>query len=374
MSFLDQLAERPWGELGDRILDSSSADVERALGRAGAGTFDDFCALVSPAAAPYLERMAQLSRALTRKRFGNAVQMYVPLYLSNECTNVCTYCGFSFGNKLPRLTLTSAQIAAECEAIRALGFQHVLLVSGEEARRVDAPYFAEALSICRRYFANISLEVQPLEEHEYRMLAGEGLYAVLVYQETYHRERYRAHHLKGRKTNFEYRLETCDRLGRAGVHKIGLGVLLGLEAWRIDSALCALHLAYLRKEYWKTKYSVSFPRLRPASNVTAPVQPMTERELVQLICAWRLFDENVELSLSTRERAEFRDRVLPLGITSMSAGSRTEPGGYALKAPALEQFEISDERSAAEVAARIRELGFDPVWKDWDFALAGVTP
>jgi 2-iminoacetate synthase len=370
VSITDVIEACAWRDATERIRGASAADVERALERPGRGRFEDFCALVSPAAAPYLEPMARFSAALTRRRFGKTIQLFVPMYVSNECTNVCTYCGFSLGNKIPRLTLSDAQILGECAAIRALGFDHVLLVSGESAKHVDAAYFANALRLCRGYFANLSIEVQPLEEREYRALTAEGLHAVLVYQETYNRERYRLHHPKGKKANFDFRLETPDRLGRAEVHKIGLGVLLGLDDWRADSALCAMHLEYLRRKYWKTKFSISFPRLRPAEGVTIPVSPMSERDVVQLVLAWRIFDENVELSLSTREHAPFRDRLIPLGVTAMSAGSRTEPGGYALKSRALRQFDTSDERSPSEVAAKIRELGFDPVWKDWDAAFS----
>jgi 2-iminoacetate synthase len=300
--------------------------VERAL-RSSRRTLDDFAALLSPAAAPYLEEMAQISKELTANRFGKTVQMYVPLYVSNECQNICTYCGFSLHNKLPRITLTEAKILEEVSIIKRYGYDHVLIVSGEARTTVGPHYFERVIKLLRPHFANISLEVQPLEEEEYRLLAEAGLYAVLVYQETYHRENYKLHHPKGKKSNFEYRLATPDRLGRAGIHKIGLGALLGLEDWRADSWFVGLHLDYLRRRYWQTKFSVSFPRLRPAAGVENPERFMTDRELTQLICAYRLFDENLELSLSTRERPLFRDHIIPLGITSTSAGSSTAVAG-----------------------------------------------
>jgi 2-iminoacetate synthase len=187
-----------------------------------------------------------------------------------------------------------------------------------------------------------------------------------VYQETYHRDEYKKHHPKGKKSNFNYRLATQDRLGQAGIYKMGLGVLIGLEDWRTDSFFCALHLDYLEKTYWQTKYSISFPRLRPFSGGLEPKVEMTDRELVQLICAYRIFDEEVELSMSTRESEKFRDNILKLGITTFSAGSKTEPGGYANDEEALEQFEISDERSPKAVAEMIKKQGYEPVWKDWD--------
>ena len=287
------------------------------------------------------------------------------MYLSNECQNVCTYCGFSFGNKIPRLTLSDDQILKEVEVIKRLGYDHVLLVTGEANRKVDTPYFQNALKLLKPHFSNITIEVQPLDEEEYRILLDDGLYGVLVYQETYNQAHYKDYHTKGKKSNFFYRLDTPDRLGRTGMHKIGIGVLLGLEDWRTDSYYCALHLDYLKRHYWQSKYSISFPRLRPAEGVPDPKSIMTDKELVQLICAWRLMDENLELSLSTRESPVFRDNVIRLGVTSLSAGSKTDPGGYASGNKALEQFEIHDSRTPQEIAAMIRCNGYEPVWKDW---------
>lgn len=223
-----------------------------------------------------------------------------------------------------------------------------------------------AIRLARPFFSNISLEVQPLEQKEYEALIEEGLNTVLVYQETYHRENYRLHHPKGKKSNFNYRLATPDRLGLAGIHKIGIGALLGLDDWRTESFFTALHLHYLETTYWQTKYSISFPRLRPAANVQLPQPLISDRELVQLICAYRIFDEEVELSLSTRESEKFRNHVIKLGITSMSAGSKTNPGGYAAAPESLDQFEVSDERSPKEIAAMLKQNGYEPVWKDWD--------
>lgn len=368
MSFVEQFSSLSWADIAAGIYAKTSADVTRALATTGPRSIEDFMALVSPAAAEHLEHMAALSQAATRCRFGNTIQLYAPLYLSNECQNICTYCGFSFNNKILRKTLSEAEIRAEVGALKNFGFEHVLLVTGEAQRIVGMDYFIKALDVIAPLMAQISLEVQPLEEEEYRTLTQHGLHAVLVYQETYHQERYREYHQKGRKTNFEYRLDTPDRLGRAGVHKIGLGALIGLEDWRVEAVFVALHLEYLRRTYWQTKYSISFPRLRPAEGMIEPRVVMSDGEFVQLLTAYRLFDEFIELSLSTRECAEFRDNILGLGITAMSAGSRTEPGGYTQKGAALEQFEVSDERSPGEVAARIRSLGYEPVWKDWDNA------
>ncbi len=364
-SFKDVFEQYSWDVVSEQIYTKTDSDVIHALNKSKLD-LEDFKALVSPAAEPYLEQMAQRSQYLTQKRFGKTIQLYVPLYLSNECQNICTYCGFSFDNKIKRKTLTENELLREIEAIKSMGFEHVLLVTGEANRTVGVDYLKNAIRIVRPHFSNIAMEVQPLDESEYAQLIQEGVNTVLVYQETYHEEDYKIHHPRGKKSNFEYRMETPDRLGKAGIHKIGLGVLIGLEDWRTDSFFTALHLSYLEKTFWQSRYSISFPRLRPFSGGLTPKVEMNDRELVQLICAFRLFNVEVELSLSTRESEKFRDHVIRLGITSMSAGSKTNPGGYIVEPESLKQFEISDERFPEEIASVIRRQGYEPVWKDWD--------
>jgi 2-iminoacetate synthase len=368
MTFKNIFESYNWDETKAGIYAKTKADVEEALHKTKR-TLEDFKALISPAAANYLEPMAQLSRQLTLKRFGNTIQMYIPMYLSNECQNICTYCGFSFDNKLPRRTLTDKEILQETEHIRNLGYQHVLLVTGEANQIVGVDYFKNALKLMAPHFSHVAMEVQPLDENEYAELVQLGLNTVLVYQETYHKEDYKKHHPKGKKSNFDYRLETPDRLGKSGVHKIGLGTLIGLEDWRTDSFFTALHLNYLEKTYWQTKYSVSFPRLRPHAGGLQPKVEISDKELVQLICAYRIFDEEVELSISTRESEKFRNNIIKLGITSMSAESKTNPGGYVVEPQSLEQFEIDDARTTKEISEMIKQQGYEPVWKDWDAAL-----
>ncbi len=365
-SFKDLFDTYNWDEIKASIYAKTSRDVEHALSSTKRD-LEDFKALISPAAVPYLEQMAQLSHQLTLKRFGKTIQMYIPMYLSNECQNICAYCGFSLHNKIPRKTLSNQEIIEEAKSIKALGYDHILLVTGEANKTVGVDYIRNAIQLLRPYFSSISMEVQPLEQDEYEILREEGLNTVLVYQETYHKEDYKKHHTKGKKSNFNYRLTTPDRLGQAGLKKIGLGVLIGLEDWRTDSFLTALHLKYMEKTYWQTKYSISFPRLRPAEGILEPKVIMNDRELVQLICAYRLLDEEVELSLSTREHPTFRDHIIKLGITSMSAESKTNPGGYTQgEKSSLEQFEISDERSTEDIAQIIKKQGYEVVWKDWD--------
>lgn len=367
-SFLNIFNTYNWDEVKASIYSKTAKDVEAALGKQRRD-LEDFKALISPAASVYLETMAQLSHQITQKRFGKTIQMYIPMYLSNECQNICTYCGFSYDNKLPRRTLTDSEILKEVETIKKLGYDHILLVTGEANQTVGVPYFKKVLKLIEPYFSQISMEVQPLDQPDYEELIGMGLNTVLVYQETYHKEDYKKHHPKGKKSNFDYRIETPDRLGKAGIYKMGLGVLIGLEDWRTDSFFTALHLDYLERTYWKSKYSISFPRLRPFSGGLEPKVAMTDKELVQLICAYRLFDEEVELSMSTRESQKFRNNIIKLGITSISAGSKTNPGGYSVEPQSLEQFEIDDTRSPQEIAQIIKKQGYEPVWKDWDPSL-----
>ena len=364
-NFQDLFDTYNWDETLHSIFNKTESDVLRALA-ASKRDLEDFKALISPAAFPYLEDMAQISRKLTKKRFGNTIQMYAPMYLSNECQNICTYCGFSMTNVIPRRTLTDEEILKEVAFLKSKGYDHILLVTGEANKTVGVEYIRSAINLVRKHFSNVTIEVQPMDQEEYELLIENGLYAVLVYQETYHRAEYKKHHPKGRKSNFDYRLDTPDRLGKSGIHKIGLGALFGLEDWRADSFFTALHLKYLQKKYWKTKYSISFPRLRPHSGGLEPKVEMTDKDLAQLICAFRLMDEDVELSISTRESEEFRNNIVNFGATTLSAESKTNPGGYVVEPESLEQFEISDERSTEDVATMLKKQGLEVVWKDWE--------
>jgi len=364
VSFLPEFEKLDREELRMRLYSCNADDVERVLNKKRPGP-EDFMALLSPAAEPYLEELAQRAYTLTRQRFGHTMQFFVPLYLSNLCANDCSYCGFSMSNKLRRKTLTPDEIEQECLAIKARGFDSVLLVTGEHESRVGLDYFCNALPLIKRHFSYLAMEVQPLSEQDYRRLRSLGLDAVLVYQETYNKTSYARHHLKGKKTDFNWRLQTPDRLGKAGIDKIGLGALIGLDDWRIDSFFTACHLRYLQKAYWRSRYSLSFPRLRPCAGGLSDIRPMSDKQLVQLICAWRIFDSELELSLSTRESPFLRDHLLQLGITSISAGSSTQPGGYAGENPALEQFATDDKRCAATMAEVVRAKGLQPVWTDW---------
>lgn len=365
-TFTERWRELDWDNITLAINSMRPRDVERALA-ATRPTTDDMMALLSPAAAGYLEPMAQKAQRLTRQRFGNTVGLYVPLYLSNLCANDCTYCGFSMSNHIKRKTLDAAEIARECDALREMGFKHLLLVTGEHQSKVGMNYFREHLPAIRARFSSLQMEVQPLSQVEYAELKTLGLDGVLVYQETYHEATYARHHLRGNKQDFFWRLETPDRLGRAGIDKIGLGSLTGLsDSWRTDCFMVAEHLLWLQKRYWQSRYSVAFPRLRPCTGGVEPASIMDERQLVQAICAFRLLSPEVELTLSTRESPVFRDKMVPIAINNVSAFSRTQPGGYADDHPELEQFAPHDNRRPEQVAHALSQAGLQPVWKDWD--------
>lgn len=373
MSFYEQWQQIDWQSWQQSIAAADTNSVEQVLQRTDQQRLqiNDLAVLLSPAAKPTLEAMAQRAAHLTRQRFGHTMRLFVPLYLSNLCANDCSYCGFSMSNALRRKTLTMDELRLECTALQAQGFDSILLVAGEHERQVGMAYFKLAVPVVREYFSHVALEVQPLQTAEYVQLRELGLAAVSVYQETYDADTYAKHHLRGKKTNFRWRLETPDRVATAGIDKIGLGALLGLADWRSDALACALHLRYLQKHYWRSRYSIAFPRLRPYVGDTADKGThshiVSDSEMVQLICAFRLFEPDLEINLSTRESATLRDYLLPLGVTHMSAGSKTQPGGYADQIIALEQFQTNDQRSPQAVATALQQHGFEPVWKDWEW-------
>lgn len=368
--FSEELEKISWEDTTRNIMSKTTADVINALSKEKC-TVDDFMALISPAAEPFIENMAQLSQKYTLERFGKTMQMFIPLYITNSCTNSCVYCGFHISNPMKRTILTENEIVNEYKAIKKLGpFENILLVTGENPAKAGVDYIGRAIEMAKPYFANVKIEVMPLKTEEYKQLADIGMNGVICFQETYNKANYNIYHPRGMKSNFEWRVNGFDRMGQAGVHSIGMGALIGLEDWRTDVTMMAFHLRYLQKNYWKTKYSVNFPRMRPSEN--GGFQPnvvMNDRELAQLTFAFRIFDHDVDISYSTREPANIRDNMALLGVTTMSAESHTEPGGYYSYPQTLEQFHVSDDRTAVEVEAALKAIGREPVWKDWDNAL-----
>lgn len=369
--FADIIDRYDWDDTVALVENATPADVDRVIAKARRDVKplspEEFAVLISEAAAPRLEELAALSNLFTSERFGKTISMYIPMYVGNACTNKCIYCGFNHDNPFERTILSMAQIEEECKAIKRLGpFENLLIVSGEYPSLCGVDYIEQVLHTCRPYFHNLTIEVQPMRAADYERLTHSGLNGVVCFQETYHREAYRKYHPKGMKSHYDWRLNGYDRMGEAGVHKIGLGALLGLEDWRGDVVMMARHLRYLQKKYWRCRYSVNFPRMRPSESGFQPVSIISDRQLAQLTFAFRIFDHDVDISYSTREASSYRNNMVPLGVTSMSAGSKTDPGGYSSVPESLEQFVVSDERSPREVEKAIMEKGYQPVWKDWD--------
>jgi 2-iminoacetate synthase len=344
---------------------ATDADVERALRRAHP-SLADLAALLSAAARARLEDLACVANRVSVARFGRTVRLFAPLYLSNECVSTCTYCGFSAGNDIARRTLSVAEVQAEAAELHRRGFRHVLLVAGEHARIVNRDYLVDCVGAVARQFAQVSIEVQVWDTSTYRRLLAAGCDGVTVYQESYDPATYTAVHLKGKKRNYPWRLAAPDRAAEAGMRRLAIGSLLGLHPdWRSEAITMAAHAQALIRRWWRCEVSVALPRLRPAAGGYEPADPVSDPEFVQLLCALRIVLPAVGISLSTREPAAFRDALVPLGVTTMSAGSHTEPGGYAEPSEAEPQFSISDTRSPAEVATALQAAGYDPVWKDW---------
>jgi 2-iminoacetate synthase len=398
VSFVSEYNALPLKELVKRSLDASASEARTALGKASL-TLPDFAHLISPAAGGLLEQMGRRSQAITQQRFGKVIRLFAPLYLSNECINNCKYCGFSRDNAILRVTLGVDEVRREARALAAQGFRNILLVAGEHPKFVSNGYLAECVATLHEEIPSVSLEVGPMETEEYRPLVAAGADGLVVYQETYDRAIYDDMHTAGPKKNFDWRLETPERAYAAGFRRLGIGALYGLADWRYEALCVAAHADYLLRNCWRANLTISLPRLRPCAGEFEPLTRIADRELVQLVCAFRLMFPDVGLVLSTREPAKLRDGLFPLGITMISAGSHTEPGGYTgagkekvhqtvrgriVEAGASEwasptnghatnatgQFNIADERSPEEVAKLIQRLGYEPVWKDWDGALA----
>jgi len=367
--FLDILSEWPPARVQELIGSRTEENVRAAL--AAAGQYDPvhLAALVSPAAGPFLEALAQRSAHWTRQRFGHAVQFFTPLYVSNFCSNGCRYCGFNHATRgTVRRALTLDEAEAEAACLARQGFGHLLLVSGEDAERVPPPWFAELARRIRPRFASLQAEIYALTFEAYKMLSEAGIDGITMFQETYNPEVYAHFHPSGPKRDFANRLEAVERAARAGMTFVGLGALLGLNDWREEAFYLGLHAAYLQRRYWRVSVAFSFPRMRPAHGGMPPPHPVPDAHLVQLMCALRVQLPDATLTLSTRERPAFRERLVRVAVNRISAGAKTTPGGYAQATDAEAQFEVADSRTLAEVAAAIRAMGFDPVMKDWDRA------
>ncbi|MGQ0670821.1 MAG: 2-iminoacetate synthase ThiH [Actinomycetota bacterium] len=372
VTFADVFERLPMDRLLGIAEGAGPARVEAAL---DAGplerTLEDYAALLSPATGERLERLARASRSLTIARFGKTMRMYAPLYLSNECLTTCTYCGFARELAIARKTLTPEETLEEARHLLREGFRSILLLTGEHERLTGIEFLEERIRLLAIEVPQLAIEVQVWSQEEYRRLVDAGCEGTVIYQETYHPGTYAKVHIAGRKRSYGWRLLGPERAARAGMRRIGIGALFGLhDDWRYEAIAVAAHAAFLIKRYWRSQLGISVPRMCPSAAGYQPRVLISDRELAQLVCALRLFLPDAGLVLSTREAPELRDGLARIGITHISAGSHTEPGGYEHPNEAAEQFEIADLRSPAEVAGRLRELGYDPVWEDW----SRVTP
>jgi 2-iminoacetate synthase len=398
VSFVAEFNSLPLPSLVKRSLDAGAGSVRESLAKSKL-SLAEFATLISPAASEFLEHMGRRSHAMTKQRFGKVIRLFAPLYLSNECVNNCSYCGFSRDNPILRVTLSLDEVRQEAQALKEQGFRNILLVAGEHPKFVSNNYLRDCIAALHAEWPGISLEVGPMETEDYLPLVAAGADGLVVYQETYDRKVYADMHTAGPKRNFDWRLETPERAYAAGFRRLGISPLYGLADWRYEAICAAAHADYLLRNCWKAALTISTVRLRPSAGEFQPLTHITDRELAQLVCALRIMFPDVGIVLSTRESAKLRDGLVPLGVTMMSAGSHTEPGGYTgagkeklhqtvrgriveLASGASEwapqpnratnatgQFNIADERSAGEVAELIRKLGYEPVWKDWDAAL-----
>jgi len=403
MGFSDVFSPASLWELVNRSQRTDRAGFDRALARS-TPPLERFAALISPEGGRHLEVLGRRSHELTRQRFGKVMRFFAPLYLSNECVNNCSYCGFSRDNPILRVTLSVEEVVREARALREKGFRHLLLVSGEHPKFASNEYMADCVRALRREIPSLSLEVGPMEVEDYRKCVEAGAETLVVYQETYDQDVYGRVHTAGPKKDFDWRLDTPERAYEAGFRRLGIGALFGLSDWRYEALAVAAHAQHLQKHCWKAQVTISVPRLRPHAGEFEPLTTLEDHELVQLISAFRLLLPDAGIVLSTREPAWLRDGLIPLGITHLSAGSHTEPGGYTGAgienlhlttrgrsqplpqadgwegekgsgcARATGQFDIADERSVEEVANLVTEMGFEVVWKDWDEVIQAEAP
>ncbi len=359
-------------DLDGRLRSTTDADVRRALQKRHLDAADFLC-LLSPAAEPHLEAMARRAHDLTIAHFGRSMVLYTPLYLSNYCTNGCVYCGFKHANRITRRQLTLDAVEAEARAIAASGLKHILILTGDAPKIAGIDYIERCCGILRRYFTAIGIEIYALTEAEYRRLIAAGVDSLTIYQETYNETLYARLHPNGPKRDYRFRLDAPERACRSGMRAVNVGALLGLDDWRRDAFVTGLHAGCLQDRYPQTEISVSLPRIRPQVGGYQPASVVEDRHIVQIMTALRCFMPRLGITISTRERASFRDRLLPLGVTRMSAGSCTAVGGHTDGDPGTGQFDIADQRSVAQMAAMLRSAGWQPVYKDWQALESSVV-
>lgn len=374
MTYMDDMEQIPH-EILDKVVaeiesyraeDYTASDVIRAI-ESDRCSLEDFKALLSPAAEPFLEQIARKARLETRKHFGNSAYFFTPIYISNYCENYCIYCGFNCHNKIKRAKLSMEEIHEEMKAIAETGLEEILILTGESRKASDVKYIGEACKIAKKYFKNIGIEVYPMNSDEYRYLRECGADYVTVFQETYNSDKYETLHLAGHKRIFPYRFNAQERALMGGMRGVAFAALLGLDDFRKDALGTGMHAYLIQRKYPWAEISISCPRLRPIIN-NASINPkdVHEKQLLQIMCAYRIFLPFAGMTISTRERAEFRDNVVGLAATKISAGVSTGIGSHSESEDKGDaQFEIADTRGLEEIYESLKKRGIQPVMNDY---------
>ena len=374
MTYMDDMEQIPH-EILDKVVaeinsyraeDYTASDVIRAI-ESDSCSLEDFKALLSPAAEPFLEQIARKARLETRKHFGNSAYFFTPIYISNYCENYCIYCGFNCHNKIKRAKLSMEEIHEEMKAIAETGLEEILILTGESRKASDVKYIGEACKIAKKYFKNIGIEVYPMNSDEYRYLRECGADYVTVFQETYNSDKYETLHLAGHKRIFPYRFNAQERALMGGMRGVAFAALLGLDDFRKDALGTGMHAYLIQRKYPWAEISISCPRLRPIIN-NASINPkdVHEKQLLQIMCAYRIFLPFAGMTISTRECAEFRDNVVGLAATKISAGVSTGIGSHSESEDKGDaQFEIADTRGLEEIYESLKKRGIQPVMNDY---------
>ena len=370
MELYDYLKENTNFDFYKALDDVTDYDVERAINKRKLDP-KDFLALLSDKALPHLEEIAQKAHKLTKQYCGNSVLLYTPIYIANFCINKCVYCGYNHDNIIHRKKLTMEQIEKEAIAVNKKGFRHIIFLTGEDPVTTPVDYIVDATKILSKYFSSLSLEVYPMIEEDYKKVVEAGVDALTVYQEVYDEKIYAKVHPGGPKSDYKYRLNAIERGCKAGMRSVNIAPLLGLNEWKIEVYKMMLHGLYLRKNYPQVDVGFSFPRIRPCVGGYNDIQEVSDKDIVQAIVAIRLMFPNCVLNISTREREGFRDKLIPLGINKISAGSSTAIGGHTMdeKEEGEVQFDISDPRDENQIIDAVRKIGYEPIFKDWVGAL-----
>ena len=364
MSFQPVLDSIQRQDLDGFIETVSEKDIRRILTKRKMGA-EDFLALLSPAARPHLEEMARRAQEISIRQFGRTIQLFTPMYLSNYCTNACVYCGFGCKNKIPRKQLSLEEVAMEARSIAATGLRHLLILTGDAPKIATVAYLEDCTRILKQHFSSVAIEIYAMTEAEYGRLVAAGVDSLTIYQETYNEGLYAELHPIGPKGDFRFRLDAPERGCAAGMRAVNVGALLGLDDWRKDAFIAGVHAAWLQERYPEVEISMSLPRMRPHVGAFEPAYPVSDPEFAQILLALRLFMPRCGITISTREHPDFRERILPLGVTKMSAGVSTAVGGHSQEDEGTGQFDISDERSVDEMVAAIKDAGYQPVFQDW---------